>query len=200
MRAHSRRATWSDASILRPPHEAGRAPAVEALLDYEDSARRATSAEAPASPAGSPVAPGTALRRSDKPVRIKHVSVIEPNYNIQTVVDSLKLQSRPVWERSPHFYVTREVSAGMDRLDRVSDSMACLLRLCDGRHRIAEIVPRLSATLHDVKAPLREYVCLRLLSGAQAEQFIDIYRTASSTQNKRAHTGPHHDYSTAQTQ
>ena len=85
-------------------------------------------------------------------------------------------------------------------LDRVSDSMACLLRLCDGRHRIAEIVPRLSATLRDVKAPLREYVCLRLLSGAQAEQFIDIYRTASCTQNERAHTGPHHDYATAHTQ
>jgi hypothetical protein len=110
------------------------------------------------------------------------------NYNIQTVVDSLKIQSRPVWERSPHFCATREVSAGMDRLDRVSDSMACLLSLCDGRHRIAEIVPRLSATLHDVKAPLGEYVCLRLLSGAQAEQFIDIYRTASSTKKEtRSH-------------
>jgi hypothetical protein len=46
----------------------------------------------------------------------------------------------------------------------------------DGRHGIAEIVPRLSATLHDVKAPLREYVCLRLLSGAQAEQFIESAR------------------------
>jgi hypothetical protein len=149
----------------------------------------------------SPALPGSKLsQRTSFGTPIKHVSVIELNYNIQTVVDSLKLQSRPVWERSPHFYVTREVSAGMDRLDRVSDSMACLLRLCDGRHRIPEIAPRLSATLHDVKAPLREYVCLRLLSGAQAEQFIDIYRTASSTQNKRAHRGPHHDYSTAHTQ
>ena len=81
------------------------------------------------------------------------------------------------------------VVAGMDRLDRVSDSMACLLSLCDGRHRIAEIVPRLSATLHDVKAPLGEYVCLRLLSGAQAEQFIDIYRTASSPKKETRSRG-----------
>ena len=123
-----------------------------------------------------PDGPGTALRRSDKPVRIKHVSVIELNYNIQTVVDSLKLQSRPVWERRPHFLCyTRGVRwhgpfGSRVRLDGLPP------RLCDGRHRIAEIVPRLSATLHDVKAPLREYVCLRLLSGAQGEQFIDIYR------------------------
>jgi radical SAM superfamily enzyme YgiQ (UPF0313 family) len=160
-------------------HEAGSAPAVEALLDFEDTLRRAASAEQWTSPAGDLVVSGTALRRSDKPLRKKRVSVIELSYDIQSIVDSLKLRSSPVWERGPHFYVTREVSAGIDRLDRVSDWMADLLRLCNGRRRIEEIVPRLSVNLPEVKASLRKYVCMRLLVAAHAEKFIDIFRSAS---------------------
>jgi Radical SAM superfamily/B12 binding domain len=166
-------------------HEAGRAPTVKALLDYEDAIRRAHLADRRMSPVGKPLAPGAALRRSDRPLTKKRVSVIELSYDIQTIVDSLRLRSKLVWERGPHFYVTREVSAGIERLDRVSDWMASLLRLCDGRRSISQIVLRLSATLCSVDAPLREYVCVRLLAGAEAEHLIDIYRAASSTRNKR---------------
>jgi radical SAM superfamily enzyme YgiQ (UPF0313 family) len=166
-------------------HEASSTAAVEALLDYEDSVRRAASAHLKTSPVGNPVAPGTALRRSDKPFRKERVSVIELRYDIQCIVDALKLRSKSVWERGTHFYVMREVSAGIDRLDRVSDWMACLLRLCNGRRRIDEIVLRLSANLPEVEEPLRNYVSMRLLAGAQAQNLIDIYRSASATENKR---------------
>lgn len=163
----------------------GKAAAVEALLDYEESVRQATLADTRTSPIGHTVALGASLRQSDRPLRNERAIVIELNFDIQGVIDSLKLRTKPIWERSPHFYVTREVAADIDRLDRVSDWMAKLLRLCNGRRRIKEIVPRLSANLREVRAPLRKYVCMRLLAGAQAEKFIDIYRSASASKTNR---------------
>ncbi len=179
-------------------HEAGSTQAIEALLDYEDTARHATSAvDSRTNPTGNLVAPGTALQRSDRPLRKKRVSVIELNCDIQRLVDALKVRSKPVWERGAHFYVTREVSAGIDRLDRVSDWMARLLRLCNGRRRIDEIVIRLSANLPEVEEPLRNYACVRLLSGAHAQNLIDIYRSASATENKRDRVASQRNHSGA---
>jgi radical SAM superfamily enzyme YgiQ (UPF0313 family) len=165
-------------------HKARSALAVEALLDYEDTLSRIASADKRTNPTGDPVAAGTALLWNDIPVRKKRVIVVELSYDIQSVIDGLKLRSKPIWVRGPHYYVTREVSAGIDRLDRVSDWMACLLRLCDGRRKIEEIVPLLSANLLEVQKHLREYVSVRLLAGAQAERLIDIYRIAPAIGNK----------------
>ncbi|HKM83550.1 MAG TPA: radical SAM protein [Candidatus Acidoferrum sp.] len=188
---------WDFLSFVRS-HEAGSAQAVEALLDYEDTVRCATlAADSRTNPASNLVAPGTTLRRSDRPLRKKRVSVIELNCDIQRLVDALKVRSKPVWERGAHFYVTREVSAGIDRLDRVSDWMARLLRLCNGRRRIDEIVLRLSANLPEVEEPLRNYACVRLLSGAQAQNLIDIYRSASATENKRDRVASQRNHSGA---
>jgi Radical SAM superfamily/B12 binding domain len=169
-------------SFLRS-HEVGGASVVEALLDYEYAVRRAASAAPSARPLGRPMALGTALRQSDKPLRKNRVIVMELSYDLQCIVDALKLRRKPDCERGPHFYITRGMSAGIDRLDRVSDWMACLLRLCDGHKRIDEIVVRLSASLPDVKAPHRKYVCMRLLGGAHAQDLIDIYRSPSAIGN-----------------
>lgn len=48
------------------------------------------------------------------------------------------------------------------------------LRLCNGRRRLDEVVARLSTNLREVKKPLRKYVCMRILAGAQAQDLIDI--------------------------
>lgn len=180
--------------------EACKFPAVVGLLDYEDALRRADSADPRTSPCGDLVPLGTALRRSDKPLRKKRVIVVELTYDIQCIVDALKFRAKPLWKRGPHFYITREVSAGIDRLDRVSDWMACLLRDCNGRRRIDEIVARLSANLSDVEAPLRRYVCMRLLTGAQGQGLIDIYRSTSTSENKRDWTRSQPNHSAVQIQ
>jgi radical SAM superfamily enzyme YgiQ (UPF0313 family) len=166
-------------------HEAGSSAAVKALLDYEDTIGGTASADTRANPNGDLVAPGTPLRWSDRPLRKRSVIVVELCHDIQSIIDALKLRSKPSRGRGPHFYVMREVSAGIDRLVQVSDWMARLLRLCDGRRSIERVVPRLSANLPEVDEPLREYVCVRLLAGAQAENFIDIYRSVSATENSR---------------
>lgn len=166
-------------------HDVRRAAAVEALLDYEDSMRRVSAAVVRRSPVGHPVTPGAALRWSDKPIKKERVSVIELRYDIQRIVDALKFRSKPVCEPGTYFYVTREVSADIDRLDRVSDWMACLLRLCNGRRRIDEIIPRLSSILSEVAQPLQTYVSLRLLAAAQSQNLIDIYRSVSIAKSDR---------------
>jgi hypothetical protein len=164
-------------------HEAGRAEAVEALLRYEDALTRCASADRRISPRGDPVPPGATLWWSDMPVRKERVVVLKLSHDIQSIVDALKLRTEPARVRGPHFYVTREVSAGTDRLVQVSDWMARLLRICDGRRSIEEIVRQLSVHLPEVEESLRKYVCMRLLDGAQTEKFIAIYRSARATED-----------------
>lgn len=165
-------------------HEAGSATGVAALLEYEDAVRSSTSADKTTSPTGKLVAPGAGLWWTDLPIKKKRVFVIELTYDIQSIVEALKIRSKPVFERGAHFYVTHEVSAEVDRLDKVSDWIARLLLLCDGRRRVQEIVRRLSASLHEVHEPFRKYVCVRLLAGAQAADLIDIYRSASRAERR----------------
>lgn len=162
--------------------EAGRASAVRALLDFEDTVRSRLSRDDRTNPVGDPLSAESAFLRRDTPLRKKGVVVIELGFDIQRIIEALKLQRQPVWEPSRHYYVTREVSGGVDRLDRVSDWMAGLLRLCNGRRSIEEIVPRLSKNLAGVHNALREHVCMRLLAGAQNQCLIDIYRSVGPSQ------------------
>jgi hypothetical protein len=123
------------------------------------------------------------------PVRKERVAVLKLSYDIQSIVDALKLRTKPAWVRGPHFYVTREVSAGTDRLVQVSDWMARFLRICDGQRSIEEIVRQVSAHLPEVEESLRKYVCMRLLDRAQAEKFIAIYRSARATEDTHDRSG-----------
>lgn len=157
-------------------HDVAKTSAVKALLDCEDSLRSASSAHSRPRPHGDLVPPGSTLLTSDLPVAKKSAVVLELPYDLQSILDALKLRTKPDSVRGQHFYVAREVSAGLNRLDRVSDWMASLLRLCNGRRRVEEIVARFSANLGEVEKPLRKYVCMRILAGAQAQDLIDIYR------------------------
>jgi radical SAM superfamily enzyme YgiQ (UPF0313 family) len=165
-------------------HEVGGALVVKALLDYEDAVRRASTEYQRATPMGAPLSPGAPLQPRDKPITKRGVRVIELNYEVQSIVDGLKLGSKPAWETGPHYYVMRELSPGLDRLDRVSDWMALLLRLCDGRRRIRQIVPRLSMNLSEFDKSVHEYICMRLIAGAQELQLVDVYRGARATNNR----------------
>ena len=177
-------------------HGAGRAKAVEALLDYEDILRSKTVRETRIRPAGKVVPHGAPLCLGDIPVREGHVIVFELAYDIQRIVDALKRGVTPVRvSGGRRFYVTREVSRNIDRVDRVSDWMACLLRLCDGLRSIKEIVPQLSPGLPEVAEHLHEYVCMRLLKGAQAEKLIVIYRTARATEDSHDCAGSASEFS-----
>src|SRR5882762_11667993 len=72
-------------------HETGGAPAVEALLHYEDALQRGASADTRTSPTGKLVPHGTTLWWSDRPVRHKRTLVLELSFDVQRIVDALKL-------------------------------------------------------------------------------------------------------------
>jgi radical SAM superfamily enzyme YgiQ (UPF0313 family) len=170
-------------------HRVGRTAAVEALLHYEDVLTRSVLENTRTRPTGKLVPPGGALRRGDIPVRKGRVVVFELACDIQSIVDALKIGSTPVWVGGRHFYMTREVSRSIDRVDRVSDWMAGLLRLCNGMRSIEEIVLQLSPDLREVEDRLHEPVCLRLLEKAHTEKLIQIHRTAITTQDKPSTAG-----------
>jgi radical SAM superfamily enzyme YgiQ (UPF0313 family) len=169
------------ASFVRT-RKIGEAPSVKGLLDYQDALRCSSAADTRTTPAGDLLSPGTALWPADIPVRGNRIVVFELARDIQRIVDALKLRKNPVQSRGRHFYITRPVSAASARIDRISKWMAYLLRLCDGRCSVKEIVQQLTAQLPEVQESLREYVCMRLLQGAQNEQFIEVYRTACASE------------------
>ena len=157
-------------------------------LDYEDALRESASTATAARPLGEPVASGSRLLRSDVPVRKEGTILIELSCDIQLVIDGLKLGREQLWARGPHYYMAREASAGTCGVEQVSNWLGCVLRACDGRHSIEEIVNRLVTDIPEVDASLRDYVYRRLLEGAQAKGFISIHRMSSSA---ATHTTPH---------
>lgn len=162
-------------------HSSASALKVKALLDYEFSIRRATSAVLNPSPRGRPVPSGLAARLTDRPARKTKGVIIELCYDLQRLIESLKNGRDDGFVVGKHFYVTREVSVGVDRLEEVSDWMAYFLRLCNGRRSVKQIIRLLSAKLLAVDRPNRRYVCERLIDGARAENLIDIYRNIHET-------------------
>ena len=132
-------------------------------MDYEDALRESASTATTARPLGEPVASGSRLLRSDVPVRKQGTILIELSCDIQLVIDGLKLGREPLWARGPHYYVAREASAGTCGVEQVSNWLGCVLRACDRRHSIEEIVNRLATDIPEVDASLRDYVYRRLL-------------------------------------
>jgi radical SAM superfamily enzyme YgiQ (UPF0313 family) len=149
---------------------------VKALLRYEETLRYELSADNRAIPQGDLLSPEAALRREDIPVRRNGITVFELGCDIQRIVDALKLQKKPVRWRGRHFYVTRPLSSTSTQIESVSNWMADLLRHCDGKHTVEDIVRQMFAHLCEVEKSLREYVCMRLLQGARKQQFVEVYR------------------------
>lgn len=162
-------------------HAIGKNVMVEVFLDYEDALRESAAAATAARPAGELVDTGSRLLRSDVPVRKERTMFIELSCDIQRVIDGLKVCREPLWARGAHFYVAREVSAGTSGVEQVSTWLGCVLRACDGRHSIEEIVNRLASDIPEVEMSLRDYVFGRLLEGARAKGLISIHRVYSTS-------------------
>jgi hypothetical protein len=166
----------TDFLVFVKSHSSASATKVKALLDYEFSVRRDTSGVLNASPRGHSVPSGLALRLSDRAARKIKMVIVELSYDLQRLIESLKNGRDDGFFGGRHFYVTREVSVGVARVEEVSDWMVYLLRLCNGRRTVKEIIKLLSAKLLEVDRPSRSYACVRLINGARAENLIDIYR------------------------
>ncbi len=160
-------------------------PAVEALLDFEDAVRESAFADKSENPSGSLVAPRGGLRWSDISVKKERTILIEFSQDIQTVIQGLRFRSE--WVSSPgrRFYLVREVSAGIDGVERISHGLACAPRNSDGHNSVREIVQQLALDIPEVGESLREYIFVRLLEEAHAKGFIEIFRPCPEKESTR---------------
>ena len=157
-------------------HAVGNQPAVRAFLEYEDAMRHSIDPDKHVRPMGELLAPGTPLVATDVAVRKAGTRLIELSCDIQSAIDALKLRSEPVCGIGTHLYVVREVSSGTSGVQQISRWLGCLLRNCDGRHTVEEIVSRLGSDVPDVPPSLADHVFGQLLEGAHAKGFVEIYR------------------------
>jgi radical SAM superfamily enzyme YgiQ (UPF0313 family) len=157
---------------------AAKCASVETFLDFEDAVVDATSADKAVDPRGCPLAPGSELWWSDITVKRGGTTLIEFLGDIQGLIDGLRSHSESTPARARRFYVVGR----SDRVEEVSDWIACVLRSCDGRHTVREVVKELTDNLKEVDESISEYVFVRLLEGAWARGFIDIYRPCLETE------------------
>jgi hypothetical protein len=152
---------------------------VEALLDYEDRVFSTISRESERGTSGTLVPLEACLRSNDTAVRTSDTHLIELSFDIQKVVDALKVATLPQLQRGLYFYVTQEEIPGSSRLHRVSDWVACVLRSCEHPRCVSEIFEQLTMEITEVEEKFRPYTFVKLLKGAQSKGFIRILRTAN---------------------
>jgi radical SAM superfamily enzyme YgiQ (UPF0313 family) len=170
----------ADFSEFLATQDVSKTPAVRLLLQYEKSIRDKARAHNRKVRHGDPLPLDVAMSPSDIPIRRDRVVVFELHGDLQAVINGLKDRKDPVLAPGRRYYVARPVTAASARIDGVSDWVAHLLRLCNGRRCIKAIVQQMSVKLADVQPLLRQQVCTQLLEGIRAQSLIEIYRKADA--------------------
>jgi radical SAM superfamily enzyme YgiQ (UPF0313 family) len=166
-------------------HELAKGECVAALLDYHQALRLASHRKETEPPGSDAVPIGGRLRWTDIPVLDKHTRLVPLFYDIRLLIDALKWRAAPVWDRRPHFYVTRKASPGVDRLHHVSNWVGCLLSACDGQRTIRDVLDCVLPQVLDLEESVREYALVKLLQGIHAQGLIDIYRPRTTHHARR---------------
>ncbi len=115
-------------------------------------------------------------------MRAQGTLVVELPFDIQAIVEGLKNRSTPRQEAGRHFYAAWGDGGIQRRLHRVSEWTAGLLRACDGRRMIGEVWQQLSAEIQEPDPAVGEYIFVKVLEGAQADELLDIYRTMAAAE------------------
>jgi radical SAM superfamily enzyme YgiQ (UPF0313 family) len=149
---------------------------IAALLKSEDALSLGASASKTVIESLYKVQPEELIRWTDVPVSRGPIPVLELAFDIEQAIEGIKSRTDAILERKTHYYTTCEVSPGRSRLVGISDWMAYVLRACDGLRTMKEVMAQLSRDIPEVDRAVRDYVFLRLLEGARAQGFINIYR------------------------
>ena len=163
-------------------HPVGKHASVQTFLDFEDAVVKATSADKAVDRHASPVASGGKLWWSDIPVKRSGTTLIESWCDIQSVIDGLRCRSELTPARTRRSYLVGRNS----RVEELSNWLACVLRNCDGRRSVRQVVNQLHDDLREVDKSVSEYVFVRLLQGAWEKGFIDIYRASIEAEASRS--------------
>jgi radical SAM superfamily enzyme YgiQ (UPF0313 family) len=114
----------------------------------------------------------------DIPVRAPNLHVLELDWDIQGVIESVKRAGAPPQSRTRKFYRTGEIELGASRLVEITPLVARALQTCDGRSTVEQFVAALSQSF-DGPAGLRRQTAECLLQAIRKKGFIEIHRNAS---------------------
>jgi hypothetical protein len=145
---------------------------VEALVAYHETLAQAV-ANAPARPKGSRFS--GPIVSTNIPVCAPGLHVIELDWDVQGVIDSLKRVTPAAVSRKRKYYRTAEYSAGESRLIEITPLVARSLEACDAAHTVEEFKAQV-APLFDCPDELRRYAAGCILESLRDEGLIEIYR------------------------
>ena len=146
-------------------------PAVEALTTYYKAIIAAESL-VPARPPGEPVSGLPA--RNGIPVRVCNVNVLELGWDIQAIIDALKVGEPVVVKTERRYYRAEESPDEVRRLIGITAVVASALELCDGSHTVRDFIAHM-APRFEWAARLRRYAAECLLEKLRDEGLIAIY-------------------------
>jgi radical SAM superfamily enzyme YgiQ (UPF0313 family) len=130
---------------------------------------------------------------SDFPVRTLHLQVLELDWDIQVLIESLKGAEPAAPVRARKFYRTGETGEDSSRLIAITPLVGRALQTCDGRHTVEEFIATLSGYFEG-KLKLRREAARCLLEGIQKKGFIEIYRAASVADASQVGAGTNSEY------
>jgi radical SAM superfamily enzyme YgiQ (UPF0313 family) len=154
-------------------HPVGKEQRISALLAVEDALVRGTQ---PKVRFGQQISPDQTLWWSDVPSTTKFADVVELEWNLGQIVESLKSRSSLPMRHDRAFYAVRELSDGDRNLTKVSDWAAALIRACDGTRTIEEVVTQLSLDIPEVNDDVKSYAFVKLLQEAHTQGIVAVYR------------------------
>jgi radical SAM superfamily enzyme YgiQ (UPF0313 family) len=150
-----------------------RNPAVEALVSWYDGFIEEATRDARL-PREHPQVSGPALP-GDLPVRMPGLHVLELDWDIQGVIDSVKRAEPMPQTRSRKFYRTAEIERGASRLIEITPLVARALRTCDGRQTVEEFIATISECFEGA-FELRRQAAECLLEKMRQKGFIELRR------------------------
>jgi radical SAM superfamily enzyme YgiQ (UPF0313 family) len=121
-----------------------------------------------------PEVSGPALA-GDIPVRMRHLHVLELDWDIQSVIDSVKRAEPPPQTQTRKFYRTAEIERGASRLIEITPLVARALQTCDGRRTVGQFVAVISEYFEG-PLELRRKAAECLLERMRQKGFIELRR------------------------
>jgi radical SAM superfamily enzyme YgiQ (UPF0313 family) len=151
-------------------------PAILALVRVDETMKAAGETQHNACTERVALAVGEPLQVADVPYARSTSRTLKLQYNLEEIVTSIAAGTEPE-QREEVFYATRVDDKGALRLVEISNLLAAVINECDGSQTVARVLNRLADDLPQLEEEARSYVSRRLLIGAHAAGFVEIYRT-----------------------
>ena len=150
-------------------------PAIRALVRAEEMIKAAAEAQENASTEHVAIAVGEPVQLADVPCAKGTTRTLKLEYKLEEIVTSIAARTEPE-PRVEVFYATRLDDNGTLRIVEISSLLAAVIKVCDGSLTVAKVIDTLAGDLPQLEEDTRRYISRRLLSGAHAAGFVDIYR------------------------